>query len=199
MNVMRSLTVVAVTAALVAVFGPNQGVLADDASAYLEDGASVDDFIQALKPQPMFRTRGIQRRPDPNADPETMPQTAATQAQPEQLSPAASVRIEFGFDSAELTPDGMATLDNLAAALNSDDLGAFKFVIEGHTDAVGSDSYNQSLSEKRALSVQNYLISRHAVDHVRLVTVGKGESELYDSADPASGANRRVKIINLGG
>jgi outer membrane protein OmpA-like peptidoglycan-associated protein len=71
-------------------------------------------------------------------------------------------------------------------------------MIEGHTDAVGDETYNQTLSEQRALAVRQYLAGKQ-VDAARLETVGKGETELLEAADGEAAVNRRVRIINLGG
>jgi outer membrane protein OmpA-like peptidoglycan-associated protein len=67
--------------------------------------------------------------------------------------------------------------------------------VVGHTDNVGSDSYNQKLSEQRALSVARYLEGKR-VHSMRLATSGKGESQPLASNNSESGrqANRRVEI-----
>ena len=67
-------------------------------------------------------------------------------------------------------------------------------VIEGHTDASGSDRYNQHLSERRALAVKRYLVDRYGVDASRLSVVGFGEQRLHDRARPHGGINRRVQF-----
>jgi outer membrane protein OmpA-like peptidoglycan-associated protein len=71
--------------------------------------------------------------------------------------------------------------------------------IEGHTDSVGNDEYNQGLSEKRAQSVANYIVQKHQIDEKRLETVGLGESKPIAPNTTSSGRsqNRRVEIIIL--
>jgi outer membrane protein OmpA-like peptidoglycan-associated protein len=73
-----------------------------------------------------------------------------------------------------------------------------RFLIEGHTDAVGSDAYNQQLSEQRAEAVRRYLAGRQ-IEPSRLESAGKGESELLEPTGEASELNRRVRVVNLGG
>lgn len=142
---------------------------------------SVDEFVTSLKPaEPQLRMRGIK--------------PAATKTEP----PAVSMQLQFGFNSAELSPESKQSLDNLSVALKSPDLKPFTFMIEGHTDASGSESYNLSLSERRAKSVMDYLVGVHGVDVSRLRVVGKGESSLLDSDDPNNGVNRRVAVVNVG-
>lgn len=154
---------------------------------------SVSEFVEGLKPAQKspsaMRMRGIK------------PTSSATQAAAPELAsePAAvSMQLRFGFNSAELSEESKMTLDNLSAALKSSDLNTFTFLIEGHTDATGSDSYNLDLSSRRANSVMNYLVDRHGVDPSRLRAVGKGETALLDANRPASGANRRVAVVNMG-
>ncbi len=103
--------------------------------------------------------------------------------------------IRFGYNSARLEPVSKGELDKVAAALHVPALQDDKFVIAGHTDAAGSDTYNMTLSERRAASVVRYL-AQHGVDKSRLVAEGRGETELLDKKDPLSAVNRRVEIIN---
>jgi outer membrane protein OmpA-like peptidoglycan-associated protein len=76
----------------------------------------------------------------------------------------------------------------------SDEMRDDGFVIEGHTDEVGSRRYNQGLSERRAAAVREYLMTSGGVQGSRLSTVGYGEDRLLDPANPESGTNRRVRV-----
>ena len=111
---------------------------------------------------------------------------------------AIALEVKFDFDSASLTGSAREVLDQLGAALLTNELRSFAFQVEGHTDSVGTDGYNQDLSERRAHAVSSYLDTRFGIEQARLITVGLGESQPLDPADPAAGANRRVQIINLG-
>ncbi len=101
--------------------------------------------------------------------------------------------ITFGFDSSVLTPQAQTASDSVAKVLNQ--YPDTTINITGHTDDTGSDSYNQKLSEERALSVSNYL-SRHNVSHARLTTQGLGERmPKFPNTDEANRAqNRRVEL-----
>ena len=72
--------------------------------------------------------------------------------------------------------------------------------IQGHTDSVGSDDYNQKLSEARAASVVNYFVMNHQIDSRRLVARGYGEGSPIASNASESGRelNRRVEFVILG-
>lgn len=106
--------------------------------------------------------------------------------------------INFEYNSAQLTTDAKLNLKKLATALNSNELSGQRFKITGHTDSVGGENYNFKLSERRAFSVQDYLIENH-VSTERLEAQGRGYSELADSKNPTNAINRRVQITNLGG
>lgn len=101
--------------------------------------------------------------------------------------------ILFGFDSAELSSSARENLRDLAQSLQQ--YPNTEIMIVGHTDATGSESYNQSLSERRANSAGAYLRSQ-GVSSSRITTIGKGELEPVASNDSAYGReqNRRVEV-----
>lgn len=101
--------------------------------------------------------------------------------------------------SAELTAEGMALLDaHIEAAKEMLDRAAFIQVV-GHTDDVGDDADNQSLSEQRATVVTHYLIEA-GTDPSKIVPVGAGESLPIASNETEEGRaeNRRVEVLVLG-
>lgn len=110
---------------------------------------------------------------------------------------AVALAVQFEFGSAQLTPDAKAVLNNLGQALRSPDLSANSFLIEGHTDNVGGDEYNQRLSEARAATVKSYLTGSFGIPPSRLDTVGRGEAQPLDKSNPEAGVNRRVQIVNV--
>jgi len=99
----------------------------------------------------------------------------------------------FDTDSVNIKPAFHSTMDKLADVVVR--YGKTTLTIVGHTDNVGSNQYNQKLSERRAVSVAQYFESRH-VSPLRLATLGKGEGEPVASNNTESGrsANRRVEI-----
>ncbi len=140
--------------------------------------ATSEELIQKLDPNsPPIRTRGMR-----NLTPEV------------REKPTVDLSIQFEFDSAKLLPESRPLLDNLAKAINSDKLRGFSFVVEGHTDIIGSSEYNQKLSDQRALSVLSYLASK-GVSKERLKAIGKGSTELLIPDKPDAAENRRVRII----
>jgi len=111
--------------------------------------------------------------------------------------PKIDVEINFGFNSAELTPDTKPQLDNLGKALTSPDLQGAVVMLGGHTDAKGADDYNQKLSERRAETVKRFLVDNYKVSPDLLVTSGYGKAGLKNSVDPFAAENRRVEIVNV--
>ena len=101
--------------------------------------------------------------------------------------------ITFGVDSANIDPGFRNTLDQLASTLTQYEKTYVDVL--GHTDSTGSDAYNQTLSERRASAVADYLSTR-GVQSARLAARGYGESQPKASNLDAAGrsANRRVEI-----
>jgi outer membrane protein OmpA-like peptidoglycan-associated protein len=101
--------------------------------------------------------------------------------------------VTFDVDSSTLKPQFRSVLNDIAASMNQypDSL----IDVYGHTDSTGSDSYNLSLSERRASTVANYLVSQ-GVSAARIRSQGFGETMPIASNDTPEGraANRRVEI-----
>jgi len=106
-----------------------------------------------------------------------------------------NVRIQFAFDSAALSADQKPKLAQLCRVMKASDIHKFRIV--GHTDAAGSDAYNERLSILRAEEVQRYFVTECGVDPARLEAVGMGERFLFNAADPRGGENRRVEFQAL--
>ncbi|MES2336723.1 MAG: OmpA family protein [Pseudomonadota bacterium] len=101
--------------------------------------------------------------------------------------------ITFAYNDATVQPQFRPTLDQVAQVLSQ--YNQTYVDVYGHTDSSGSDAYNQTLSERRATSVADYLAS-HGVQSARLGTKGYGESQPIASNQTPDGqaANRRVEI-----
>jgi hypothetical protein len=112
--------------------------------------------------------------------------------------PRLALEVNFAFGSAALTADAVAQLDELAEALKRPDLTRDRFLIVGHTDAVGSEDANLALSRARARTVFDYLTQVHGIAPGRLRDRGCGKSLLLVPDDPESPKNRRVEVINAG-
>lgn len=102
--------------------------------------------------------------------------------------------VLFDFDSADIRADAQRTLSEVAEVLKG--YAGRPARVEGHTDAVASDQYNQKLSERRAEAVRAWLAA-HGVDKARLTMRGHGESKPVADNATAEGRqrNRRVEVI----
>ena len=114
------------------------------------------------------------------------------------IQPSIILRVDFDFDSDQLTSQAKVQLDELGRALNSDRLISRRFELAGHTDGVGSAEYNKVLSQRRAEAVARYLREHHGVEAGRLEAVGRGEDELLNRVNPSAAENRRVEVRNVG-
>lgn len=102
--------------------------------------------------------------------------------------------VNFDFDKCNLRSDAVAILDNAVDVLKSNDLTVS---VEGHTDAIGSDAYNQTLSECRARVVHEYLTTNGVSGGKLSGSVGWGESKPIDTNDTVEGRanNRRTELV----
>lgn len=102
--------------------------------------------------------------------------------------------ILFDFDSANIRPDADRALNDVAQVIKA--YAARPVRVEGHTDSIASDDYNQSLSERRAASVVTWLTG-HGVEKNRLASAGFGEKKPVATNDTPAGRqlNRRVEVV----
>jgi outer membrane protein OmpA-like peptidoglycan-associated protein len=114
-----------------------------------------------------------------------------------QDKPKIDLEITFDYNSANISAKSLPAVQTLGRALTNPDLKGSTFIVAGHTDAAGSEGYNQGLSERRADSIKRYLTGKYGIAGTDLVTVGYGESKLKDPNAPKSEANRRVQVVNM--
>ena len=105
-----------------------------------------------------------------------------------------TLKLLFDFDSAELRPESITELERLVTFMG--DVPFATALIEGHTDSIGTEAYNQGLSDRRAKAVFDYLTSR-GVDPARMSSIGHGELKPIADNATAEGRqlNRRVMLI----
>lgn len=171
------------------------GVIAGGLICYAQDGDEDGDGV--------FDRRD--RCPDTPAGTQVnhmgcpLPQYPPAQAQPEPAAPPEVITLDdqgqvlFAFDSAELTAAARQRLQSLLPRLNEP--GVTRVKVMGFTDSVGSDSYNQRLSERRASSVAEYLISQGLAPN-KVTSQGRGEADPIadNDSDEGRARNRRVEL-----
>ena len=117
----------------------------------------------------------IAAAPGPMPEPAPAPAPEPAKCEPTMDTITVGAEKLFGFDKANLKDEGKAALDEAAAKIKANpEIKAV--IVTGHTDRIGSDAYNQKLSERRANQVKDYLAGQ-GVDPSIIEAVGKGESE----------------------
>ena len=172
----------------------------------LENNASRCEIFRAISPDVppecrlaapsgLGKTRGIRIHGNDQGLAETDAGRPNVDSEPQSFSIA--MRIQFKFDSAELTSESKTTLGQIAQVLQDDIMRDKVILLEGHADATGAEDYNLSLSQRRAGSVRQHLMSAYGVPGERLQAVGRGELDPFDATDPRASVNRRVEFTNL--
>jgi outer membrane protein OmpA-like peptidoglycan-associated protein len=191
------------------------GFLAGVPQAQAEDVMSVEDIVGALQnsAEPTVSADQVLENLQNSIVPTPRPQAtnSSNQSEPEpppqqaKLAPALpqgagniDMNILFARNSDAIDQNSFGLLVKLADALTNPALARQRILIAGHTDARGSDALNLSLSQRRAQSVQGFLVSMRPELAPRLSAFGFGETQLKNVQDPESGENRRVQIVNLG-
>ena len=181
-------------------------------SGWAADPPNASQLIQSLTPGSVGSTRGIRLGGQPATPAPSAGTPASTggmvkpvtsrpaTAQPPANQGEARLSIPFASGSAAISPTAAKVLDELGKALTSPNLAAYKFRVEGHTDTVGAPDMNKTLSEQRANSVTDYLVTKFGIDRSRLTPVGMGQDGLLVATGPgvANAANRQVRVVNLG-
>jgi outer membrane protein OmpA-like peptidoglycan-associated protein len=177
------------------------------------DNVTKDQILGALQPKPL--TRGLSAG-TPRVDPAVKAKQdtflasvrnrktrSLSLGEREEIAEIASTKpnidleIQFDFNSASIRQASMPSVQALGQALSDPKLKGSTFVVAGHTDGIGSDSFNQDLSERRADTIKRYLVDNYHIATGDLVTVGYGKTKLKDAQDPTDAINRRVQVVNM--
>jgi len=180
-------------------------------SARAAEQASAEQIIQALKPPKL--TRGLTMSPADTARAadegrfidtvrNKVSRSLSTEERDKIASiakskPAIDLEINFEFNSATIASSAVTQVTALGEALTSRDLKGRTFLLAGHTDAKGSDTYNQGLSERRTDAVKRFLQEKYGIEASNLVTVGYGKTQLKNPSNPFGFENRRVQVVNM--
>jgi outer membrane protein OmpA-like peptidoglycan-associated protein len=178
------------------------------------DDVTEGQILRALAPAKQPLTRGLSA--GPKADPEAVAaegrfvqtiRNRATRslstAEREEIAtiakdkPNIDLEINFDYNSADISNKSLSSVQALGRALTNPDLKGSTFIVAGYTDAVGSEAYNQDLSERRADSIKRYLTDKFGIAGTDLVTVGYGKTKLKDPSHPTAEVNRRVQVVNM--
>jgi len=184
-------------------------------AAKAADDVTEDQILQALTPAKKPLTRSLSMGAPAQVDPaaseaegkfvqslRNRSTRSLSTGEREQIAtivkdkPKIDLEINFDYNSDRISARSLPAVQALGRALSNPDLKGSTFIVAGHTDAVGSDTYNQDLSERRADSIKRYLVDKSGVPATDLVTVGYGKTKLKDPANPTAEVNRRVQVVN---
>lgn len=126
------------------------------------------------------------------AEPTPAPAPAAQEAAPQTRTITVRLNVEFEFDKAVVRNIYGDEIQGVANAMKAHE--DIQLVLEGHTDAVGTDAYNQDLSERRVAAVKERIVQDYGINASRISTVGYGESRPIadNETDDGRARNRRV-------
>jgi outer membrane protein OmpA-like peptidoglycan-associated protein len=172
--------------------------------------SSAEQIIQALKPARLTRSLTTSPADAARKAEETKfvnslrnrPTRSLTTTEREQITsiaqtrPSIDLEVNFEYNSDRIGSKATPQVTALGEALSSAELKGGTFIVAGHADAKGSDTYNQGLSERRADAVKRFLSEKYGIDASNLVTVGYGKTRLKNPSEPFSSENRRVQVIN---
>jgi len=182
----------AVTLAFVAPASPacaQAAVTADDIVTRLGGLQATADLTV-----PALRQRALERaKSKADAAPLKRPPVAGELLKLPQLA----LEVRFDPDSSIIRPESYQTLGRLADALVRSTLLPYGFLIVGHTDSTGKREYNLTLSQRRADSIRDALVTTFKISSKRLQTIGLGEEQLQDSAHPAAPINQQLQIVTV--
>ncbi len=156
----------------------------------LSSGSQEDPAAKAKETHFVDTLRNRQTRSLSLGEREEIAQIASTK-------PKIDLEIHFDYNSADISKTSVSAVQELGKALSDASLKGSTFVVAGHTDAIGGESYNQELSERRADTIKRYLTEKYGIAGTDLVTVGYGKTKPKDPNAPMDPTNRRVQVVNM--
>ena len=111
--------------------------------------------------------------------------------------PHVNVEVKFNPDSPIIRPESYQTLGRIADALYDPTMSSYGFLIVGHTESTGKREYNLTLSQRRADSVRDVLVTTFKVSAKRIQAVGLGEEQLLDATHPTAAVNQQVQVMTV--
>jgi outer membrane protein OmpA-like peptidoglycan-associated protein len=175
------------------------------------DNVSAAQILTKLQPKPLTRGLSVQQ-----VDPAVKAKEASILAsvrnrrtrslsmgEREEIAdisaakPNIDLDIQFDYNSAEISTASMPSAQALGEALSDPSIKGSTFIVAGHTDAIGGETYNQGLSERRADTIKRFLVDKFGIAGSDLVAVGYGKDKPKDPSAPMDPTNRRVQVVNM--
>ena len=192
-----------------AIMAIGAALLTTSVMAFAGENVSSDTIIRALQPKPLTRSLSVEI-PAATAEEGHFVETlrnrrtrSLSSSERDEIAtiaadkPNIDLEITFDYNSADISVASLPSVQALGKALSDANLKGSTFVVAGHTDAAGGETYNQDLSERRADTIKRYLTDKYGIVGSDLVTVGYGKTRPKNPNDPMDPANRRVQVVNL--
>ena len=198
---LAKICVAAAALAVSAVYAGDLPVLTDSQGLPVRDGSGACVLTSGILHPDCSPKKAEPAKPAAPAEPAkpaapaapTAPAPAA--AAPSSVKQAITIQAEalFDFDKSVLKPAGKKSIDDAVAKMQKVDVEIV--IATGHTDSIGTDAYNQKLSERRATSVKEYMVSK-GIPAAKITTLGKGKTQPVATNKTKEGRakNRRVDI-----
>ncbi len=172
---------------------------ADDSSTVANTLLNLGGIFRFGAPAPVVAAAAPEPAPMPIAEPapapapEPAPAPAPEACKPTMDTITVGAEKLFAYDKANLQKEGKAALDEAAAKIKANpEIKAV--IVTGHTDRIGSDKYNQKLSERRAKQVADYLVAQGVASGI-IQSVGKGESEPVVQCDGTKATKKLISCL----
>jgi outer membrane protein OmpA-like peptidoglycan-associated protein len=177
-----------------------------------DNNVSTAQILHELQPKPLTRGLSVGPQADPAVKAKEINFVATLRnrktrslslgerdeiAEIASTKPKIDLDIQFDYNSADISTTSLPSVRSLGEALSDPSLRGSTFVVEGHTDAIGGETFNQELSERRADSIKRYLTEKYGIAGSNLVTVGYGKDRPKDPNAPMDPINRRVQVVNM--
>jgi outer membrane protein OmpA-like peptidoglycan-associated protein len=200
------------TKAVPSIIAIGAALLTTSVPAFAAENVTPATIVRALQPKPLTRGLSVESPADSakTAEEGRFVETlrnrktrSLSSGEREEIAtiaadkPNIDLEITFDYNSADISAKSMPSVQALGKALSDPVLKGSTFLVAGNTDAVGGESYNQDLSERRADSIKRYLVDKFGIAGTDLVTVGYGKSKPKDPSAPMDPGNRRVQVVNM--
>jgi OOP family OmpA-OmpF porin len=111
--------------------------------------------------------------------------------------PHLNLDIQFNPDSPVIRPDSYRMLGRIADAFADPKMLPYGFLIVGHTESTGKREYNLTLSQRRADSIRDVLVTTFKISPKRIQAIGLGEEQLQDAEHPKAPVNQQIQIVTV--
>jgi OOP family OmpA-OmpF porin len=173
--------------------------------------AALPSSVRAQADDPVAKLSGLETKPDIDVAALRQAVTDRVKSKADNIAlkrppvaaqllklPRLAVEIHFDEDTAIIRPDSYRAIGRIADIVLNPKLLPYKFLIIGHSVSTGRRDINLALSQRRADSVRDVLVTTFRIPANRVQAIGLGEEQLLDSARPTAPINQQVEVATVG-